>query len=131
MRFFLVTSTGIALSQRQVLKRLPKVSAVTFFFVALFLLLFLVEGIFFFLLLNSDVPSLCHLLGTISFSSFQLTTSLSDSRSENSRLFETVATLSSDDGNGNGDGDGNGETEERLRRGRGCVAKLQAVKLAQ
>ena len=36
-------------------------------------------------------------------------------------------TLSIDDGNGNGDG----ETEERLRRGRGCVAKLEAVKQAQ
>ena len=38
-----------------------------------------------------------------------------------------IETLSIDDGNGNGDG----ETEERLRRGRGCVAKLEAVKQAQ
>ena len=38
-----------------------------------------------------------------------------------------LETLSIDDGNGNGDG----ETEERLRRGRGCVAKLEAVKQAQ
>ena len=38
-----------------------------------------------------------------------------------------LETLSIDDGNGNGDG----ETEERLRRGRGCLAKLEAVKQAQ
>ena len=35
-------------------------------------------------------------------------------------LHKVLGTLSIDDGNGNGDG----ETEERLRRGRGCVAKL-------
>ena len=40
---------------------------------------------------------------------------------------QLLETLSIDDGNGNGDG----ETEERLRRGRGCVAKLEAVKQAQ
>ena len=39
----------------------------------------------------------------------------------------TLETLSIDDGNGNGDG----KTEERLRRGRGCVAKLETVKQAQ
>ena len=39
----------------------------------------------------------------------------------------SLGTLSIDDGNGNGDG----ETEERLRRGRGSVAKLEAVKQAQ
>ena len=38
-----------------------------------------------------------------------------------------IETLSIDDGNGNGDG----KTEERLRRGRGCVAKLETVKQAQ
>ena len=38
-----------------------------------------------------------------------------------------LETLSIDDGNGNGDG----KTEERLRRGRGCVAKLETVKQAQ
>ena len=43
------------------------------------------------------------------------------------RFQPLVGTLSIDDGNGNGDG----ETEERLRRGRGCAAKLEAVKQAQ
>ena len=40
---------------------------------------------------------------------------------------EKLGTLSIDDGNSNDDG----ETEERLRRGRGCIAKLEAVKQAQ
>ena len=43
------------------------------------------------------------------------------------RIVVLIGTLSIDDGNRNGDG----ETEERLRRGRGCVAKLEAVKQAQ
>ena len=43
------------------------------------------------------------------------------------RRSRRLGTLSIDDGNDNGDG----ETEERLRRGRGCVAKLEAVKQAQ
>ena len=38
-----------------------------------------------------------------------------------------IETLSIDDGNGNDDG----ETEERLRRGRGCVAKFEAIRQAQ
>ena len=42
-------------------------------------------------------------------------------------ILDLLGTLSIDDGNGNGDG----EIEERLRRGRGCVAKLEAVKQAQ
>ena len=42
-------------------------------------------------------------------------------------LAPSIETLSIDDGNGNGDG----KTEKRLRRGRGCVAKLETVKQAQ
>ena len=47
--------------------------------------------------------------------------------SDSNVFCESLGTLSIDDGNGNGDG----ETEERLRRGRGCVAKLEAVRQAQ